>query len=52
LVSAALDALAPLGITDLDMPLTPEQLWRRIREARGKSSNGPRLTGAAAHTSQ
>jgi carbon-monoxide dehydrogenase large subunit len=29
-VSAALDALAPLGITDLDMPLTSEQLWRRI----------------------
>ncbi len=33
-VSAALDALAPLGIHDLEMPLTAEQLWRRIREAR------------------
>jgi carbon-monoxide dehydrogenase large subunit len=32
-VSAVLDALAPLGITDLDMPLTSEQLWRRIRNA-------------------
>jgi aerobic carbon-monoxide dehydrogenase large subunit len=32
-VSAVLDALAPLGITDLDMPLTGEQVWRRIREA-------------------
>jgi carbon-monoxide dehydrogenase large subunit len=32
-VSAVLDALAPLGVTDLDMPLTCEQLWRRIREA-------------------
>jgi carbon-monoxide dehydrogenase large subunit len=29
-VSAALDALAPLGIADLDMPLTSEQVWRRI----------------------
>jgi carbon-monoxide dehydrogenase large subunit len=40
LVSAALDALAPLGITDLDMPLTPEQVWRRIREALQKNSYG------------
>jgi len=28
-----LDALAPLGVADLDMPLTCEQLWRRIRQA-------------------
>ncbi|HEY2186235.1 MAG TPA: molybdopterin cofactor-binding domain-containing protein, partial [Xanthobacteraceae bacterium] len=33
-VSAALDALAPLGIGDLDMPLTSEQVWRRIRDAK------------------
>jgi len=32
-VSAVLDALAPLGVADLDMPLTCEQLWRRIRQA-------------------
>jgi aerobic carbon-monoxide dehydrogenase large subunit len=36
LVSAALDALASLGVTDLEMPLTSEQVWRRIREARRK----------------
>jgi carbon-monoxide dehydrogenase large subunit len=34
LVGAALDALAQLGVTDLVMPLTPEQVWRRIRQAR------------------
>jgi carbon-monoxide dehydrogenase large subunit len=34
LVSAALDALASLGVADLEMPLTSEQVWRRIREAR------------------
>ena len=34
LVSAALDALASLGVTDLEMPLTSEQVWRRIKEAR------------------
>jgi hypothetical protein len=32
---AARDALAGLGVTDLEMPLTPEQVWRRIQEARG-----------------
>ncbi len=31
-VSAALDALAPLGIEDLEMPLTPERLWRAMRK--------------------
>ena len=35
-MSAALDALAPLGITDLEMPLTSEQVWQRIRGARGE----------------
>ncbi len=31
LVNAIVDALAPLGIDHLDMPLTPERLWRAIR---------------------
>ncbi|MFN8511667.1 MAG: molybdopterin cofactor-binding domain-containing protein [Thermomicrobiales bacterium] len=30
LVNAALDALAPLGVRHLDMPLTPEKLWRAM----------------------
>ena len=38
-VSAALDALAGLGVTDLEMPITSEQIWRRIGEARGKPSS-------------
>ena len=33
-ISAALDALAPLGVTDIEMPLTPEKIWRAIKEAR------------------
>ena len=32
-INAALDALAPLGVARLDMPLTPERLWRAIRGA-------------------
>jgi aerobic carbon-monoxide dehydrogenase large subunit len=34
-VNAVLDALAPLGITHLDMPLWPEKIWRAIRQAKG-----------------
>jgi carbon-monoxide dehydrogenase large subunit len=33
IVSAVLDALAPLGVTDIDMPLTPEAVWRAIAKA-------------------
>jgi carbon-monoxide dehydrogenase large subunit len=29
-VNAVIDALAPLGVRDLDMPLTPQRLWRLI----------------------
>ncbi|WP_338050862.1 xanthine dehydrogenase family protein molybdopterin-binding subunit [Roseicella aerolata] len=31
LVNAVVDALRPLGITHLEMPLTPERVWRAIR---------------------
>ena len=34
LVNAAIDALAPLGIKHLDMPLTPARVWAAIRAAR------------------
>tara|TARA_B110000967_G_C18832223_1_gene534702 strand:- start:211 stop:1425 length:1215 start_codon:yes stop_codon:yes gene_type:complete len=29
-VNAVLDALAPLGVESLDMPLTPERVWRSL----------------------
>jgi aerobic carbon-monoxide dehydrogenase large subunit len=28
-----LDALSEYGITGIDMPLTPEKVWRAIRDA-------------------
>jgi carbon-monoxide dehydrogenase large subunit len=34
-VSAVVDALSPLGVTHLDMPLTPERVWQAIRDAKG-----------------
>jgi aerobic carbon-monoxide dehydrogenase large subunit len=33
-INAILDALAPLGIEHIDMPATPERVWRAIRNAR------------------
>lgn len=34
-VNAVLDALRPLGVTGIDMPCSPERVWRAIRSARG-----------------
>lgn len=34
-INAVVDALAPLGIKHIDMPATPERIWRAIREAGG-----------------
>jgi len=33
-IGAVLDALEPYGVTDIDMPATPERVWRAIQEAR------------------
>src|SRR5205823_3002597 len=33
-MNAVLDALAPLGVRDLDMPASPERVWRAIEDTR------------------
>jgi carbon-monoxide dehydrogenase large subunit len=33
-INAVVDALASFGVTDIDMPATPERVWRAIQEAR------------------
>ena len=33
-MNAVIDGLAPFGVTDIDMPATPERVWRAIQEAR------------------
>ncbi|HMC07741.1 MAG TPA: xanthine dehydrogenase family protein molybdopterin-binding subunit, partial [Actinomycetota bacterium] len=35
-LNAVLDALAPLGVTQLDMPVSPERIWRAIQAAAGQ----------------
>jgi carbon-monoxide dehydrogenase large subunit len=37
-VNAVVDALAELGIEHLDMPLTPERVWRAIRAAQQRKA--------------
>jgi carbon-monoxide dehydrogenase large subunit len=34
LMNAVNDALAPLGVRHLDMPVTPARIWQAIRAAR------------------
>ena len=42
-MNAILDAVRFAGITDLDMPVTPDRLWRALREARNKAAELARL---------
>jgi carbon-monoxide dehydrogenase large subunit len=36
LLNAVNDALAPLGVRHLDMPVTPERVWRAIQDAKAR----------------
>src|SRR6202163_3498737 len=36
IVNAAIDALSEYGIAHIDMPLTPERVWRAIQDAKAK----------------
>ena len=33
IISAMVDALRPLGVTDIEMPATPYKIWTAIRNA-------------------
>ena len=34
IANAVLDALAPFGVTHIDMPLTPQKIWAATKAAR------------------
>jgi aerobic carbon-monoxide dehydrogenase large subunit len=34
-LNAIIDALQPLGVTHIDMPATPERVWRALQHAQG-----------------
>jgi carbon-monoxide dehydrogenase large subunit len=38
--AAVLDALAPLGVKELDMPMTPMRVWEAIQAAQGSPAGG------------
>ena len=44
-VNAVVDALRPLGVDDVQMPCTPERVWRAIRSAGSQQADA--TTGAA-----
>jgi carbon-monoxide dehydrogenase large subunit len=46
-VSAILDALAPLGVRDISMPTTPFKVWQAIRQAKAGSAAGQVLQSSA-----
>jgi aerobic carbon-monoxide dehydrogenase large subunit len=52
IINAIADALAPLGISDVPLPATPERIWRALRNARGgrdsDAQTGPIGSGSAA----
>jgi carbon-monoxide dehydrogenase large subunit len=42
-VASVLDALRPVGVTSIDMPLTPMRIWQAIQAAQGRGE-GPAAT--------
>jgi carbon-monoxide dehydrogenase large subunit len=46
-VNAVVDALAPLGIRHMEMPMTPERVWRTMQDARRQQPTGGASTPAA-----
>ncbi len=38
IINAILDALAPLGVTTIDMPASPNRVWQAIQSARKQAA--------------
>jgi len=39
-INAVVDALGPLGVTDIDMPATPSKVWKTIQRAKQAQDQG------------
>jgi carbon-monoxide dehydrogenase large subunit len=44
-VNAVIDALRPLGVSDVTMPCSPERVWRAIHAARGETQTSAEAGG-------
>ncbi len=40
-VNAVLDAVRPLGVKTIDMPLWPEKIWRAMQDREGRCGDDP-----------
>ncbi|MGH3825219.1 MAG: xanthine dehydrogenase family protein molybdopterin-binding subunit [Pseudonocardiaceae bacterium] len=47
-VNAVLDAVRHLGVTDIDMPCSPQRVWRAVQSARGAAKSASEHTTKAA----
>jgi carbon-monoxide dehydrogenase large subunit len=50
IVNAVCDALSPLGIKHIDMPLKPEKVWRAIQQAQAPAGKTGRARSRARRT--
>jgi carbon-monoxide dehydrogenase large subunit len=50
IVNAVLDALAPYGVRDLQMPLRPATVWNALARAKDRESSGSTPTSPAVRT--
>ena len=44
IVNAVIDALSEFGVAKIDMPLTPERVWRAIQDARRAGGSASRIS--------
>jgi carbon-monoxide dehydrogenase large subunit len=40
ITNGVMDALSPLGIKNLETPLSPAKVWQAIEDAKSKQANG------------
>jgi len=52
LVNAVVDALSPLGVTHIDMPLKPEKVWKAIQQVQGDVQEASRHSQKTPRDSQ
>ena len=38
LINAVINALSPLGVTDMSMPASPQKVWQAINQAQAKAA--------------
>ncbi len=50
MINAVLDALAPLGVKDFDMPATPHRVWEAMEKGRTSPTQEPQQAPLTAST--